>query len=237
MVRYTSIILAALLASAAPAGAATTDGPPFLAPVQYDSALLLPPPPAPDSPLAKAEIAELERIQKERTKAEFAAAAQDSHTETLMMFAPVLGADFDLEKLPATAKLSADLAKTEDVVTKGGKAFFKRSRPYIVDPKLVICEPPKPAPAQNSYPSGHSTVAFIMGVVMASIVPDKAQAILARSKAFAENRLVCGVHFRSDIVAGEALGTVVGSELLQSAAFKPEYDAAVAELRRAGIAK
>lgn len=238
MPRYASLVAGALFLSAVSAHAADKmDGPPFLKPAQYDSQRLLPPPPLPGSAEAKAEIAELERIQKERTAAELAAAKRDSHTETLMMFAPVLGPGFDLDKLPATAKLSADLARTEEAVTKGGKSFFKRSRPYILDPKLVTCEPPKPPPAENSYPSGHATVAFIMGTVMASIVPDKAQAILARSKGFAENRLVCGVHFRSDIVAGEALGTLVGSELLENAAFKPEYDAAAAELRTAHIAK
>ena len=235
MTRFSSLIVAALLVSAASVQAA--NGPPFLAPPQYDTVRLLPPPPEPGSSQAKAEIAELDRIQAKRTKAEFDAATRDAHTETLMMFAPVLGSGFDLEKLPATAKLSSDLAKTEEAVTKGGKDFFKRTRPYIVDTKLVTCEPPKPAPAQNSYPSGHATVAYIMGVVMASMVPDKAQAILSRSKEFAENRLVCGVHYRSDLVAGETLGTLVGSELLQNAAFKPEYDAAVAELRSAGIAK
>src|SRR5581483_1677122 len=166
MTRYSCLALAALLLSAAPVMAA--DGPPFLAPAQYDSVRLLPPPPAPGSQQAKAELAELDRIQAKRTKAEFDAATRDAHTETLMMFAPVLGADFDLEKLPATAKLSADLSKTEEAVTKGGKDFFKRSRPYIVDSNLKTCEPPKPAPAQNSYPSGHATVAFIMGTVMAS---------------------------------------------------------------------
>ena len=41
-----------------------------------------------------------------------------------------------------------------------------------------------------------------MGVVLASLLPDKAQAILQRASVFAENRLICGVHFRSDIVAG-----------------------------------
>ena len=235
MTRHSRLVAALLMSAvSAPAHA---DGPPFLAPAQYDSVRLLPPPPAPGSAQAKAEIAELDRIQAERSKAQFDAAGHDAHTETLMMFAPVLGGDFDLEKLPATAKLSTDMAKTEEMVTKDGKAFFKRSRPYIVDAQIKTCEPPKPAPAENSYPSGHATVAFIMGTVMASAIPGKAQAILARSREFAENRLVCGVHYRSDIVAGETLGTLVGAELLQNAAFRPEYDAAVAELRSAGFAK
>ncbi len=42
-----------------------------------------------------------------------------------------------------------------------------------------------------------------MGVVLAAVMPDKAQIILARASEFGEHRLVCGVHFRSDIVAGQ----------------------------------
>src|SRR6185437_5526561 len=111
------------------------EGPPFLEPAQYDSVRLLPPPPRPGSAQAKAEIAELERIQAQRTKADFAAATRDGSNNNLMMFAPVLGSGFDLAKLPATAKLSADLVRTEAAVTKDAKSFFKRRRPYILDPK------------------------------------------------------------------------------------------------------
>jgi acid phosphatase (class A) len=74
-----------------------------------------------------------------------------------------------------------------------------------------------------------------MGVVLASLMPDKAQAILTRASQFAENRLVCGVHFRSDIVAGQTLGTVIAVDLMQNADFRKEYDAAAAELSAAHL--
>ena len=151
------------------------------------------------------------------------------------MFAPVLGPQFDLKKLPATAKLFGDLGVTEDEVSKVYKSYFKRPRPWIVDPHLKTCQAHKPGPALNSYPSGHATVAFLMGVVLASIIPDKAQAILERSEQFAENRLVCGMHFRSDIIAGQTFGTLLAVELMQSASFTPEYDAAAAELHAAHL--
>ena len=41
------------------------------------------------------------------------------------------------------------------------------------------------------------------------------------------------MHFRSDIVAGQELGTVIALSLMQNAAFKADYDAAKAELARA----
>jgi acid phosphatase (class A) len=59
-----------------------------------------------------------------------------------------------------------------------------------------------------------------MGVIFASLMPTKAQAILNRAAGFAENRLSCGVHFRSDIEAGQTLGTVIATDLRQDAAFR-----------------
>jgi acid phosphatase (class A) len=76
---------------------------------------------------------------------------------------------------------------------------------------------------------------FSMGVVLASLAPEKAQAILARASEYAENRLVCGMHFRRDIEAGETLGPVVAIELMQSPGFRADYDAAAVELRAAHL--
>ena len=45
----------------------------------------------------------------------------------------------------------------------------------------------------------------------------------------------CGVHFRSDLAAGQALGTVIGTDLLNSPSFQADYNAAADELRSAGL--
>lgn len=69
------------------------------------------------------------------------------------------------------------------------------------------------------------------------MIPEKAQAILARARDYAENRMVCGMHYRSDIVAGEVLGTTVARELLNNPAYRLEFDAAEKELKAAGLAR
>jgi acid phosphatase (class A) len=70
-----------------------------------------------------------------------------------------------------------------------------------------------------------------MGIVLASLLPDKAQAILARASEYSENRLICGVHYRSDIVAGQQFGTILGLRLMQKPAFQAQLAAARAELK------
>ncbi|HJW41892.1 MAG TPA: phosphatase PAP2 family protein [Rhizomicrobium sp.] len=224
------LAFAMLVFPAVPAGATA-----FLAEKDIDASVLLPPPPANDSAREAAEIAELKAIAAHRTPDEWAQAAHDAKDETGDWFASAIGPGFDFAKLPATAQLLTDLYATEEVATKTPKALFHRDRPYVVIPGLETCTPIKPGPAATSYPSGHATVAFLMAGVLASLMPDKAQAILARARDYAEERLVCGMHFRSDIAAGQTLGTVVAVELMQNPAFRKEYDAAAAELSAAHL--
>jgi acid phosphatase (class A) len=84
-------------------------------------------------------------------------------------------------------------------------------------------------PKAQFYPSGHSSLAFSMGVVLASLIPEKSQAILARASEYAEHRLVCGVHYRSDIVAGQQFGTILALRLMQNPTFRAQMDRARAE--------
>lgn len=231
--KFAGVVLVAGLAFAGPGGASAATA--LLTADQVDASLLLPPPPAPGSPRALGEIAELKDIAAHRSQAELEQAARDDKDETGAFFASAIGPGFDFAHLPATAQMLGDIGATEDAVSKGAKKFFHRDRPWIVIAGWETCSPHKPGPAQNSYPSGHATIAYSMGVVLASLMPDKAQAILSRASQFAENRLVCGVHFRSDIVAGQALGTVIAVDLMQKPDFRREYAAAAGELSAAHL--
>ena len=203
----------------------------MLDPAEIDAARLLPPPPAAGSPAAKAEIAELHAIAASSSAELLEKAKRDDADEKPDLFNAALG--FDLTALPATSRLLEDIAKEEEADSKAAKAYFHRNRPWIVDASIKTCVPVKPGPAATSYPSGHTSLGFAMGVVLASLMPEKAQIILARSSEFAEHRLVCGMHFRSDIVAGQEFGTVVAIRLMQNSGFKLEMDSARAELRAA----
>lgn len=196
---------------------------------------LLPPPPAPGSAKAASELDELHRLQAASTQAQLAAAAYDDRHEDGTIFTVVLGPAFDMEKLPATRALLAEVSEVESETTKQPKTFFHRDRPWLVDPTIKTCTEHKPGPAANSYPSGHSTVGFAMAQVMAALVPGKANDLLARASLFAENRLACGYHFRSDIVAGQELGTVMALDLMAKPAFQAKMAAARRELQAAQI--
>src|ERR1700761_967526 len=177
--------IAALIICVSPVAAA----PVFLSPSDYDPKSLLPAPPPEDSAAAKAELAELDRIQSQRTEEEFARADHDFRTRDGSIFADAIGPAFVLGKLPVTARLLENVQKDEDAAATVAKDYFRRTRPWIVDPGLNSCS--KDDAPQSSYPSGHSTMGYAMAVVLASLVPETAPAILARAADYAENRLGC----------------------------------------------
>jgi acid phosphatase (class A) len=218
----------ALLLSVCLTGAAQAT---MLDPAEIDAAQLLPPPPVAGSPAAKAEIAELHAIAASRSPELLEKAIRDDGDEKPDLFNAALG--FDIAALPITNKLLSQVEKEEDVDSKIAKSYFHRDRPWIVDASIQTCVPVKPGPAANSYPSGHTSLGFAMGVVLASLMPEKSQVILARSSEFAELRLVCGVHFRSDIVAGQQYGTILALRLMEKPEFRADMEAARAELRAA----
>jgi acid phosphatase (class A) len=217
----------------APAAKPAAAKPKFLTAADYAPDQLLPAPPKDGSPKALAELAEVRAFDHNRTPSELAQARHDDQTENATAFADVLGPSFDLAKLPATARLMADVQVEEKAAAKAAKDHFLRNRPWVVDPALQSCS--KEDAPQSSYPSGHSTMGFSMAVILARLEPAKAPAIMARAAEYADNRLVCGMHYRSDVVAGQALGTAVALKLLDVPAFRVEMDAAAQELAKAGV--
>jgi acid phosphatase (class A) len=206
-----------------------------LTPEQVDPARLLPPPYADGSDLQKAELAEVERVYRSRTPERLAQAEWDDKHESAELFFAVLGPKFDLAKLPATAKLLATVDSEQSVVANIAKRYFLRKRPWAIDPALVACDYKPNAPTLTSYPSGHATLSYSMGYVLAALMPDKAQPILARAQEFAYSRVVCAAHYPSDIEASHVLGTEVAMMLLESPRFRAAFDASRAELQAAGL--
>ena len=189
-------------------------------------------------------MAEVKRLIYSRSKERYTEAVWDSRHEDPTPFAAVIGPGFNLVKLPATARLLADVSNDQNVATSLAKDFFKRKFPVTAempgDYGEWTCDAEDRKPASRplrSYPSGHATMAYTFGVVLSALIPEKSQAILSRSATYAYSREVCGDHYHSDVEAGHVLGTTLGVLLLHNERLKPEIDAAKAELKSAGIAQ
>ena len=58
----------------------------------------------------------------------------------------------------------------------------------------------------GSFPSGHTTAAYSAGITLATLLPELAPSILARTSEAANNRIVLGVHYALDVIGGRMVG-------------------------------
>ena len=203
----------------------------FISAAELDMSAVLATPPANDSDRTKAELAELHRLQDTRSAAESAQAKWDDEHEDMFVFANILGEAFAKDKLPATALLAAHLRNDEGQISNQPKSRFARVRPYNLDKTLKpICAVKTIA---DSFPSGHSTSGYLAGITLALMLPEKRDAILARADDYAHNRLVCGVHYPSDIAASKLVAYSAMAIIEQKSQFKEELAAARKETRAA----
>jgi acid phosphatase (class A) len=231
MTRYRSVILAA--AAAAILCAQSARKPVFVTPEQLQIAPMLPSPPAADSKQAAAEFAELHRLQETRTAAQIAAAKADEGEEDMFVFKTVLGEKFSKENLPLTAVLSDHVHNDESFIVNPAKDFFRRPRPYRSDETLKPVCKVNASMTDYAYPSGHAATGYLEGLVAAMLVPEKRDAILARADDYAHNRLVCGVHYPSDLEASKRTAYAMVALMLGNVQFQKELEAAQAETRKA----
>lgn len=73
------------------------------------------------------------------------------------------------------------------------------------------------APSHPSYPSAHSCLSSAMAGVLAHLFPTAAAAVTAYADEAGESRIWAGIHFRSDIDAGLALGEDVAAAVVARA--------------------
>jgi acid phosphatase (class A) len=217
----------------APAAMATQAGHPhYLDAARFIPAQILPPPAAHGSPAEAFELQTLHRLLAGASAERLKQAKVDSDNEDPSLFNTVLG--FDLKSRPATWALLTLVQSEAESAAGQSKAYFHRMRPYSSDPSIPFCEyKPDPAkPEYKSYPSGHATLGYSVGWVLAHLMPARADAILARAHDYAVSRLYCGAHYPSDTEASHVIGTMVGIDLLADPRLAGKIAAARAELAK-----
>lgn len=205
--------------------ATETDSWIYLDPAQIDSTRFLGPPP--DAAATRREIAAMLVMQEQRTPEQARLAALD-HEQSVFRFADVMGRKFQRDRLPLTTRLFDTLHETGNAMEKQGKKKWRRVRPPVFDTRI---RPVARYSASGSYPSGHATFSFLAAIVLADMVPEKSEQIFTRAREFGEHRVTGGVHYPSDIAAGQRLASLIAVLVQQNPGFQQDYAAARTELR------
>ena len=207
--------------------------PNFITQDQLNPTLILPAPPADHTPEGDAELAEVHRLQDTRTAADIAHARADDAQEDMFIFQKILGPNFDPQALPNTALFSAHLHSDEGVIGNVAKNYFKKIRPFNFDATVKPVCKTKDNRDDYGYPSGHSLTGYLEALALIQIVPEKRNAILARADDYAHSRVVCGVHYPSDVLASKLTAYAMMSIMMNNPQFQKELQAAREETRKA----
>jgi acid phosphatase (class A) len=247
--RFRSLCFAALAVSAAApsfALAQTTAPPPVVeirrgevagylpAEALPNSKALLPPPPASGSPAFALDKAFNKAGRRLRGTPRWDLATLDAD----LRFPQAAGAFTCAADAPITEQDTPRLYMLlrRSLADAGGanypaKDYHRRLRP-LASNNEPVCTPELTTRLRTdwSYPSGHSAVGWAWALIMAEVAPDHADAILERGRAFGQSRVVCNVHWESDVLAGQFVGTATVARLHAEPAFRADVEAARAEM-------
>ncbi len=229
--RLRSLIFVAALTLASPALAQSQTRPIVNTPPQIDAPALIGPAPAEISPIASADrLAMRAPVSAER----LAQANSDNPWSPWVAMAPVFGESFAEQSLPRTAQVFRDVLQALGPAIGAAKNANHRPRPLIAEPDVLRCDALEPSvAAQSSYPSGHGAGGWAWALVMAELVPARADAILQRGRDYGESRVLCGYHYPSDIEASRMIAAAAIARLHADPRFRRHMDQARRELARA----
>ncbi|WP_374571734.1 phosphatase PAP2 family protein [Phenylobacterium sp.] len=233
VVAFTLVLAAPALAEPAPAPAVQADPGGYLAPsARPDLTVALAPPPAPGSPRAKADAAIFAETRALRGSERWKLATADVDGEAYDQFAEALGVRLTPQEAPVLTAL-LERAGDDRSVVGDAKAHWGTKRPYIGTDQ-PICQPKTAHLAGNpDYPSGHSAYGMHVAMILAELAPQRAAALYARGREFAESRYICGAHSYSAVEAGILAGALIYGAEQSSPAFRRDMEAARIEVQAA----
>jgi len=176
-------------------------------------------PPAPGSSVVRDDLAVLRWLQQNRTP-ELVADAWLLLDRNLALFSRALGVDLS-KTAPATLAGLRPFLLEVDAASSQLKLQARRPRPYLSHPDLVPCLPRE---SGFSFPSGHSTWYAAAAEFLSALVPERRERLLQVGSHGGASRVMCGLHYPSDVEAGQRLGRAAAAQIQQS----PQWQAFIA---------
>jgi acid phosphatase (class A) len=199
--------------------------------------------PANSSDQTKADLEYLLKLQNTRTKADttkaqFIAQIGSWHNiinptdpdfaenrSQLFYIAGSVGDWFNSDNFPATTQLLLNCIQDIRVTEFRLKRFFKRPRPYHLEPTL------KPITRINSpsFASGHTLWAFSEAFLFAQLIPEKRNDFIVKAEEVRWSREILGIHYPSDNEASRVIAWNLVSDWFKNPQFVADFEKAKVE--------
>lgn len=206
----------------------------YLSKAAFDARDHVPPPPARNSPEAEKDrqIFLATRALKDTPRWSMAQ-ADNAEERILESYACALGYTPTRETNPKLAAMMLRMSRDVRSAVAGPKMKYRRARPYFGESGPICIKRSLGLALSPDYPSGHATWGWTVGLLLAEVAPDRADAILTRARGYGESRVICGVHNASSVEAGKHNAENLFAALWGSEAFKTDLAAARAEFDEA----
>ena len=205
---------------------------PYLDAGDADFASLLPPPPTDGSALDRRDMEGVLELQKGVTPARREQIEADTEQTVYQVAGKVLGPSFTKDRFPLAGAFFDKIRDDSAVGVRDIKQKYKRLRPFQANKQVQTPENIARASQGPTYPSGHSTFGAEVALLASMMVPDKAGELHARGWEYGEQRIASGVAYPSDWETAHIGATLMVALMMQKPAFKSDFEAVKAELRR-----
>jgi acid phosphatase (class A) len=201
-----------------------------------NSLLLLPPPPEEGSAAFAADLEISEKTISKGDSVRWEEASRDAilyFPEALESFAGVLDVPVSREQTPHLYLLMRRVMTDASLSTYVAKKHYNRLRPFMVN-NQPTCSPgdEEYLMKDGSYPSGHTAIGWAWALVLCELFPENSNLILDRGRAFGESRIVCNVHWYSDVIAGRLMGAATVARLHADPEFIADLNASKKEIEK-----
>ena len=199
-----------------------------------NSLALIPPPPAAGSTALALDDEVSRKSFALRGTPRWKLAAEDANLmfpRATGTFACALNAPITEQDTPHLYMLLRRSLTDAALSTYAAKNHYNRTRPFVMNQEPT-CSPDDEEflMKDGSYPSGHTAIGWTWALILSEIAPEYTDAILARGRAFGQSRVICNVHWQSDVIEGRFVGAAAVARMHSDPAFRAEIEAAKAEL-------
>ena len=207
----------------------------YLAPEMLPNSLkLLPPPPAADSSAFTVDKTVSEQSLTLRETPRWQQAIKDANPhfpEAIDSYAAIVDIPITEENTPHLYMLLRRTLTDFGLSTYTAKTEYNRSRPFVMNNEPVCTpEDEEKLRKDGSYPSGHTTIGWGWALLFCELFPEQTDVLLKRGWEFGQSRVICNVHWQSDVNQGRIMGAATFARLHADPGFLADIEAAKAEI-------